>query len=70
MHRVGQGKRTNLGGKFYESPFWWDCANFYDYAYSFLVFQHVEDFSVIKSYISRTSCASKHKGITQLQFDT
>lgn len=40
------------------------------YAYSYLVFQHIEDPEVIESYIKRIAGCLKNNGIAQLQFDT
>lgn len=48
----------------------WDEPNRSDYIYSFLVFQHIEDFSIIESYIHRIALSLRHNGIAQLQFDT
>ncbi len=48
----------------------WDQPEFVDYVYSFLVFQHIEDFNVIKDYILKIAKTLKHSGGAQLQFDT
>lgn len=47
----------------------WDELT-YDYAYSFIVFQHIADFNIIKGYIERISKSLKKGGIAQLHFDT
>ncbi len=47
----------------------WDDYSF-DYAYSFLVFQHIENFNIIEWYIKRISLSLNTGGIAQLQFDT
>lgn len=48
----------------------WDQPYSINYAYSFLVFQHIENIITIKNYISGTSFALKKNGIAQFQFDT
>jgi cyclopropane fatty-acyl-phospholipid synthase-like methyltransferase len=48
----------------------WDQLSPIDYAYSFLVFQHIENIKTITNYISRTAFALKKSGIAQFQFDT
>lgn len=48
----------------------WDEPHSIDYAYSFLVFQHIEDSSVIESYIVRSAAALAPGGVAQFQFDT
>lgn len=40
------------------------------YAYSYLVFQHINDFGEIEDYIKRIAECLKQNGIAQLQFDT
>ena len=47
----------------------WDNYEF-DYAYSFIVFQHIEIFDIIKDYIIRISECLREGGILQIQFDT
>jgi cyclopropane fatty-acyl-phospholipid synthase-like methyltransferase len=47
---------------------WDDFA--YDYAYSFIVFQHIPDIRIIENYIGRIARSLKKGGIVQLQFDT
>lgn len=41
-----------------------------DFLYSYLVFQHIEDFEVIRSYVHSVSRLLSPKGIAYLQFDT
>jgi len=48
----------------------WDEPESINYAYSFLVFQHIEDLGTIESYIRRIARALKPGAIAQLQFDT
>jgi cyclopropane fatty-acyl-phospholipid synthase-like methyltransferase len=48
----------------------WDEHSNIDYAYSFIVFQHIEDISIIEDYIKRISLSLKKNGIAQLHFDT
>jgi len=48
----------------------WDRQEYFDYAFSFIVFQHIKDLSIIENYIHRTATALKNNGIAQLQFDT
>lgn len=48
----------------------WDISEYFDYAYSFLVFQHIEDFSKIQHYSQRIARSLRVDGIAQLQFDT
>lgn len=47
----------------------WDSFSF-DYAFSYIVFQHVENFQIIRDYIIRISSSLKSGGIAQLHFDT
>lgn len=47
----------------------WDTYAF-DYAYSFIVFQHIEELGTIQNYIARISSSLKPNGIAQLHFDT
>lgn len=48
----------------------WDEAESVDFAYSWLVFQHIEDFSIIESYLRRIARTLKPSGVACLQFDT
>jgi SAM-dependent methyltransferase len=48
----------------------WDQAHSVDYAYSFIVFQHIPDWSGIVGYIVRIAASLTAGGIAQLQFDT
>ncbi|MDQ6745335.1 MAG: class I SAM-dependent methyltransferase [Actinomycetota bacterium] len=48
----------------------WDNNGGVDYAYSFLVFQHIEDLAVIDDYLMRIGRALLPNGVAQLQFDT
>jgi SAM-dependent methyltransferase len=48
---------------------WYNPESF-DYAFSFIVFQHIENFSIIEKYIQRIGRALKIGGVAQLQFDT
>lgn len=48
----------------------WDKEDYYDYIYSFIVFQHIVSFDIIKDYIRRISKSIHHSGIIQLHFDT
>lgn len=41
-----------------------------DYAYSYLVFQHIKKLEIIRGYIGNISRSLKTKGIAHLQFDT
>ncbi|HLR24622.1 MAG TPA: class I SAM-dependent methyltransferase [Fodinibius sp.] len=42
-----------------------------DYAYSYLVFQHIQDFHEIENYIKKiATCLKSDGGVAQLQFDT
>ncbi len=47
----------------------WESHNV-SYAYSYLVFQHIEEIEVIEDYVRRMTQCLKKKGIAQLQFDT
>ena len=47
---------------------WWQFK--ISYAYSYLVFQHIEDVGIIEQYISRIASCLKRGGIAQIQFDT
>lgn len=47
----------------------WDKYEF-DYAYSFIRFQHIDSFDIIKDYIIRISKCLREGGILQIQFDT
>lgn len=47
----------------------WDKLT-YDYVYSYLVFQHIQDFNIIIDYIIKLSQNLKQGGIANLQFDT
>ena len=47
----------------------WDDQR-YDYVYSFIVFQHISDYGIIRDYIRRISGAMNKGAIAQLQFDT
>lgn len=40
------------------------------YAYSYFVFQHITDFTIIKHYIQRIADCLKEQGVAQLHFDT
>jgi cyclopropane fatty-acyl-phospholipid synthase-like methyltransferase len=42
----------------------------YDYVYSYIVFQHIENFEIINDYIIRLSQSLKQGGIANLHFDT
>jgi len=48
----------------------WDAPQSLDFAYSWLVFQHIEDWDVIAGYIERLGEAIRPGGIACLQFDT
>lgn len=48
----------------------WDEGPGLDYVYSFIVFQHIEDFSIIQNYVMRIGQALLPTGVAQLQFDT
>jgi cyclopropane fatty-acyl-phospholipid synthase-like methyltransferase len=48
---------------------WDEPAGTADYAYSFLVFQHIEREATIRDYLKRISSALRPGGIAQLQFD-
>ncbi|MHC4414416.1 MAG: class I SAM-dependent methyltransferase [Planctomycetota bacterium] len=48
----------------------WDEAGRADLAYSWLVFQHIADFSVIQANVHRLASALKRDGVAFLQFDT
>jgi SAM-dependent methyltransferase len=48
----------------------WDDGARADLVYSALVFQHVEDFAAIASYVRRVARALKPAGVAYLQFDT
>jgi SAM-dependent methyltransferase len=48
----------------------WDQPASADYAYSCLVFQHIEDAALIADYVSRIGRALRPGGVAQLQFDT
>jgi cyclopropane fatty-acyl-phospholipid synthase-like methyltransferase len=47
----------------------WDHGG-YDYVYSFIVFQHIADFEIIKDYFRRISKCVNPDGIIQIQIDT
>jgi SAM-dependent methyltransferase len=42
----------------------------FDYAYSFLVFQHIADWHVIARYIEQAGASIRDGGVVQFQFDT
>jgi SAM-dependent methyltransferase len=48
----------------------WDNADSYDFAYSYIVFQHIEEIEVIEDYIIKISRSLKNNGIAWLHFDT
>lgn len=48
----------------------WDQPEIFNYAYSFIVFQHIESFRIIEDYIQKIARSLKLSGIAQLQFDT
>jgi SAM-dependent methyltransferase len=48
----------------------WDEPESCDYAYSFIVFQHLEHMEEIAAYIQRLARTLKVGGVAQLQFDT
>jgi len=48
----------------------WDEPDSVDFAYSWLVFQHIEDFGIIEDYLQRIARALKPSGVACLQFDT
>ncbi|URD49459.1 class I SAM-dependent methyltransferase [Chroococcidiopsis sp. CCNUC1] len=48
----------------------WDITESFNYAYSWIVFQHISDYSVIKSYIQKIYKSLRKQGIAQLHFDT
>ncbi len=48
----------------------WDADESVDLAYSWLVFQHIGDWSIISSYIERIATALRPGGVACLQFDT
>ena len=47
----------------------WDSLR-YDYVWSFIVFQHISDYSIIQNYIRRIAGAMNKGAIALLQFDT
>ena len=47
---------------------WWQFK--VSYAYSYLVFQHIQDFGTIEKYINKIAYCLECGGIAQLQFDT
>lgn len=47
----------------------WDKLQ-YDYIYSYIVFQHIKEYSIITDYIKNISNCLYHGGVAQLQFDT
>ncbi len=48
----------------------WDIRDSADFVYSWIVFQHVEDLTTIKTTIRRASTALKPGGVALFQFDT
>lgn len=48
----------------------WDQPASLDYIYSFIVFQHIENFGIIESYLRRAALALKARGVALFQFDT
>jgi len=48
----------------------WDREDYFDYIYSFIVFQHIVEFPIIEEYIRRIAKAVSYNGIIQLHFDT
>ncbi|HLR76018.1 MAG TPA: class I SAM-dependent methyltransferase [Balneolaceae bacterium] len=64
---AGQVGLKNIHPFLPEEP--WD-EEAISYAYSYFVFQHIADFTVIENYIQRIAGCLKIKGIAQLHFDT
>lgn len=64
-------KKRNLDNvtPFLSSEHWYKTS-FYDYIYSFIVFQHIDEYSIIQDYIQKISKSLKISGVAQLQFDT
>jgi SAM-dependent methyltransferase len=48
----------------------WDVTSAADYAYSFIVFQHIEQEEIIQDYLNRIGQALRPGGIALLHFDT
>jgi SAM-dependent methyltransferase len=48
----------------------WDKENHFDYVYSSIVFQHIDNFDIIADYIARISRALAKDGVALLHFDT
>lgn len=48
----------------------WDKQGPVDFAYSSIVFQHIEDYALIDAYIARIAGCLRPGGITNLHFDT
>jgi cyclopropane fatty-acyl-phospholipid synthase-like methyltransferase len=48
----------------------WDASGTVDFAYSHIVFQHIDDWSEITRYFQRISSALRPAGVMYVQFDT
>ena len=59
---------TNVRGELADAD--WDAAGSVDFAYSWLVFQHIEDTGIIDRYLQRIARALCDDGVGCLQFDT
>src|SRR5699024_4238218 len=66
-HNASKNGCTNIK-MFKPNDNWWEFP--VSYAYSYLVFQHIQRFETIEIYIKRMSYCLKRDGIAQLQFDT
>ena len=63
-------KRQIRNIKTFQAKEKWDTPGYFDYAYSFLVFQHIEDFKEIENYIAMTADSLKLGGFALFHFDT
>lgn len=59
--------KTNIVPKLSEED--WEASKC-DLAYSYIVFQHIEDMAIIEGYLERVSRALKPSGVAYFQFDT